>query len=165
MDLSTLLINFTLQPKRIYKTLDRLQNLCRCRNVYILHSYILNTLSLKQYIKTILTYNNCKMVFPFIWYSLIDVLICLWFDSMYSLDFGYCKFFVTYYLSTVCILTNEQHKCALICRLTVVSVSQGPSGTPSCTRAACTTLRAVPLLHHRGRFLSTATTGELKVRL
>lgn len=43
-------------------------------------------------------------------------------------------------------------------------MSQGLSGTPSCTRAVCITLRAVPLLHHKGRFPSTATTGQSKVQ-
>lgn len=49
-------------------------------------------------------------------------------------------------------------------RLTVVSLPQGLSGTPSCTRAVCIILRAVALLSHRGRFPSTATTGEWKVQ-
>lgn len=39
-------------------------------------------------------------------------------------------------------------------------VFQGPWGTSSSTRAACTTSRAVPRLHPRGRSRSTATTGQ-----
>lgn len=44
--------------------------------------------------------------------------------------------------------------------LCLFPVLQGLWGTSLSTRAVCTTSRAAPLLHHRGRSLSTATTGQ-----